>query len=70
MNFRSIKFLLSKDKLMHFNLLSILVLAIMCFGFVLTFVFINQYSHKSISIMVKIRDIFGGSNNKNVFADL
>ena len=69
MNFRSIKFLLSKDKLMHFNLLSILVLAIMCFGFVLTFVFINQYSDDTNLDNGKIADIIGGSNNKNVFAE-
>ena len=69
MNFRSIKFLLSKDKLMHFNLLSISVLAIMCFGFVLTFVFINQYSDDTNLDNGKIADIIGGSNNKNVFAE-
>ena len=69
MNFRSIKFLLSKDKLMHFNLLSISVLAIMCFGFVLTFVFINQYSDDTNLDNGKIADITGGSNNKNVFAE-
>jgi hypothetical protein len=68
-NFRSIKFLLSKDKLMHFNLLSISVLAIMCFGFVLTFVFINQYSDDTNLDNGKIADIIGGSNNKNVFAE-
>ena len=69
MNFRSIKFLLSKDKLMHFNLLSISVLAIICFGFVLTFVFINQYSDDTNLDNGKIADIIGGSNNKNVFAE-
>ena len=69
MNFRSIKFLLSKDKLMHFNLLSISVLAIMCFGFVLTFVFINKYSDDTNLDNGKIADIIGGSNNKNVFAE-
>jgi prealbumin domain-containing protein len=68
-NFRSIKFLLSKDRLMHFNLLSIYVLAIMCFGFVLTFVFINQYSDDTNLDNGKIADIIGGSNNKNVFAE-
>jgi hypothetical protein len=68
-NFRSIKFLLSKYKLMHFNLLSISVLAIMCFGFVLTFVFINQYSDDTNLDNGKIADIIGGNNNKNIFAE-
>ncbi len=41
----------------------------MCFGFVLTFVFINQYSDDTNLDNGKIADIIGGSNNKNVFAE-
>jgi Prealbumin-like fold domain len=67
-NFRSIKFLLLKAKLMHFNLLSISVLAIMIFGFVIAFIFINQYSDGTNLDNGKIADIIGGSNN-NIFAE-
>jgi hypothetical protein len=67
-NFRSIKLLLLKVKFMHFNLLSISVLAIMIFGFVITFIFINQYSDGNNLDNSKIADIIGGSNNK-VFAE-
>jgi hypothetical protein len=70
-NFRSIKFLLLKAKLMHFNLLSMSVSAIVLFGFVITFIFINQYSDGANLDNGKIADIIGRDNNKNknAFAD-
>jgi hypothetical protein len=69
-NFRSIKFLLLKDKLMHCNLLSLSVLAIMFFGFVITFIFINQYSDDTNLDNGKIANIIGRyKNNNNVFAE-
>jgi hypothetical protein len=69
-NFRSIKFLLLKAKLMHFNLQSISVLAIIFFGFVITFIFINQYSDGTNLDNGKIADIIGSyKNNNNVFAE-
>jgi Prealbumin-like fold domain len=67
-NFRSIKFVLLKAKLMHFNLLSVSVLAIMIFGFVIAFIFINRYSDGTNLDNGKIADISGGSNN-NIFAE-
>jgi prealbumin domain-containing protein len=67
-NFRSIKLLLLKVKFMHFNLLSISVLAIMIFGFVIAFIFINRYSDGTNLDNGKIADISGGSNN-NIFAE-
>ena len=69
-NFRSIKFLLLKDKLMHCNLLSLSVLAITFFGFVITFIFINQYSDDTNLDNGKIANIIGRyKNNNNVFAE-
>jgi hypothetical protein len=69
-NFRSIKFLLLKAKLMHFNLQSISVLAIIFFGSLITFIFINQYSDGTNLDNGKIADIIGSyKNNNNVFAE-
>jgi hypothetical protein len=69
-NFRSIKCLLLKAKLMHFNLQSISVLAIIFFGSLITFIFINQYSDGTNLDNGKIADIIGSyKNNNNVFAE-
>src|ERR671918_502766 len=70
MNFRSIIFLLLKTKSMHFNLLSMYILAIMFFGFVITFNFINQYFDDTNLDNIKIANIIGrdDDNNNNVFA--
>ena len=70
MNFRSIIFLLLKTKSMHFNLLSMSILAIMFFGFVITFNFINQYFDDTNLDNSKIANIIGrdDNNNNNVFA--
>ena len=68
MNFRSIKFLLLKTKLIHFNLLSISILAIIFFGFVITFNFINQYFDDTNLDNGKIANIIGRDiNNNNVY---
>src|SRR5919107_356379 len=70
MNFSSIKFLLLKAKLIHFNLLSIYISAIMFFGFVITFIFINQTFDDTNLDNSKIANIIGrdDKNNENVFA--
>src|SRR5215208_329228 len=71
MNFRSIKFSSLKAKLMHFNLLSMSVLAIMFFGFAITLIFINQYFDDTNLDNGKIANVIGrtdNNNNNNVFA--
>ena len=70
MNFRSIKFLLLKAKLIHFNLLSVSISAIIFFGFMVTFIFINQNFDGINLDNDKIANIIGrdGKNNENVFA--
>src|SRR5215212_3300998 len=69
MKFRSIKFSSLKAKLMHFNLLSMSVLAIMFFGFAITLIFINQYFDDTNLDNGKIANIIGRTdNNNNVFA--
>src|SRR5215208_6889521 len=70
MNFRSIKFSSLKAKLMHFNLLSMSVLAIMFFGFAITLIFINQYFDDTNLDNGKIANNIGrdDNNNNNVFA--
>ena len=68
MDFRRIKFLLLKFKLMHFNLLSIFVSTVVFFGFVITFSFINQYFDEVNFDDSKIADIIDRDNNNNAFA--
>ena len=68
MDFRRIKFLLLKFKSMHFNLLSIFVLTVVFFGFVITFSFINQYFDEVNFDDSKIADIIDRDNNNNAFA--
>src|SRR5215212_8270817 len=71
MNFRSIKFSSLKAKLIHFNLLSMSVLAIMFFGFAITLIFINQYFDDTNLDNGKIANVIGrtdNNNNNNVFA--
>ena len=70
MNFRSIKFLLLKAKLIHFNLLSVSISAIIFFSFMVTFIFINQNFDGINLDNGKIANIIGrdGKNNENVFA--
>jgi Prealbumin-like fold domain len=63
MDFRRIKFLLLKFKLMHFNLLSIFVSTFVFFGFVITFSFINQYFDEVNLDDSKIADIIDRDNN-------
>jgi hypothetical protein len=50
---------------MHFNLLSISILVIMFFGFVITFVFINQYFNGANLDNSKIAEIIDGDNSNN-----
>jgi hypothetical protein len=68
MDLRRIKFLLLKFKLMHFNLLSIFVLTVVFFGFVITFSFINQYFDEINFDDSKIADIIDRDNNNNALA--
>jgi Prealbumin-like fold domain len=68
MDFRRIKFLLLKFKLMHFNLLSIFVSTFVFFGFVITFSFINQYFDEVNLDDSKIADIIDRDNNNNALA--
>ena len=68
MDFRRIKILLLKFKSMHFNLLSIFVLTVVYFGFVITFSFINQYFDEINLDDSKIADIIDKANNNNAFA--
>jgi hypothetical protein len=53
---------------MHFNLLSIFVLTVVFFGFVITFSFINQYFDEINFDDSKIADIIDRDNNNNALA--
>ncbi len=68
MDFRRIKFLLLKFKLMHFNLLSIFVSTFVFFSFVISFSFINQYFDEINLGNSKIADIIDRDNNNYAFA--
>src|SRR5919112_6705668 len=68
MDFRRIKFLLLKFKLMHYNILSIFVSTVVFFGFVITFSFINQYFDEVNLDDSKIADIIDRDKNNNALA--